>query len=129
PFVSVSDAQRAPLPQAHWVATVHHVLPKNLLTPNFAPGGYLAFLGRIAPEKGPETAISLAHAAGLPLKIAAKVDRADKTYFEEKVRPLTDGKHIDFVGEIDERQKADFLAMPPRCCSRSAGRSRSGLSS
>jgi glycosyltransferase involved in cell wall biosynthesis len=80
-----------PLPQADWVATVYHGVPKNLLRPNFVPGGYLAFLGRIAPEKGPETAINLAHAAGLPLKIAAKVDRADKNYFEEKVRPLIDG--------------------------------------
>jgi glycosyltransferase involved in cell wall biosynthesis len=109
PFVSISDAQRAPLPRARWVGTVYHGLPKNLLKPNFAPQGYLAFLGRIAPEKGPEAAISLARAAGLPLKIAAKVDRVDKAYFEEKVQPLIDGKHIDLVGEIDEWQKADFL--------------------
>jgi glycosyltransferase involved in cell wall biosynthesis len=109
PFVSISNAQRAPLPQAHWVATVYHGLPKNLLKPNFAPEGYLAFLGRIAPEKGPETAIRLARAAGIPLKIAAKVDKVDQAYFENKVRPLIDGKDIEFVGEIDEPQKAAFL--------------------
>jgi glycosyltransferase involved in cell wall biosynthesis len=84
PFISISDAQRAPLPSADWLGTVYHGIPKNLLKPNFAPGGYLAFLGRIAPEKGPETAISLARTAGTPLKIAAKVDRADEAYFEEK---------------------------------------------
>jgi glycosyltransferase involved in cell wall biosynthesis len=72
-FVSISDAQRAPLPRARWVGTVHGV-PKNLLRPNFAPDGYRAFLGRIAPEKGPETAIRLARTPGLPLKIAAKVE-------------------------------------------------------
>ena len=79
PFVSISDAQRAPLPQARWLGTVHHGLPKDLLKPNDAPeAGYLAFLGRISPEKGPETAIRLARAAGLPLKIAAKIDKADE---------------------------------------------------
>jgi glycosyltransferase involved in cell wall biosynthesis len=109
PFVSISNAQRAPLPQARWVGTVYHGLPKNLLKPNFTPDGYLAFLGRIAPEKGPEAAISLAHAAGIPLKIAAKVDRIDQAYFNSKVRPLIDGKDIEFVGEIDQSQKATFL--------------------
>jgi glycosyltransferase involved in cell wall biosynthesis len=109
PFVSISDAQRAPLPQAHWVGTVYHGLPKQLLRPNFAPEGYLAFLGRICPEKGPEAAISLARAAGLPLKIAAKVDRADQAYFERKISPLIDGESIKFIGEIDEWQKAEFL--------------------
>lgn len=88
---------------------MYHGLPKDLLKSNFAPKGYLAFLGRIAPEKGPETAISLARAAGLPLKIAAKVDSADKVYFEENVQPLIDGEHIEFVGEIDEAHKAEFL--------------------
>jgi glycosyltransferase involved in cell wall biosynthesis len=80
PFVSISDAQREPLAQARWVGTVYHGLPQNLLKPNFAPKGYLAFLGRITPEKGPETAISLARAAGLPLKIAAKVDSVDEIF-------------------------------------------------
>src|SRR5919198_3587927 len=103
PFVSISDAQRTPLPQARWVGTVHHGLPEKLLKPTFAPAaaGYLAFLGRIAPEKGPETAIRLARAAGLPLKIAAKVDKVDEAYFEAKVKPLIDGRDVEFVGEID----------------------------
>jgi len=109
PFVSISDAQRTPLPDAHWVGTVYHGLPEDLLVPNFAPKGYLAFLGRIAPEKGPETAIRLARAAGLPLKIAAKVDKVDRAYFESKVEPLIDGHQIELIGEIDEQQKSTFL--------------------
>jgi glycosyltransferase involved in cell wall biosynthesis len=110
PYVSISNAQRAPLPQAHWIGTVYHGLPKNLLKANYTPdGGYLAFLGRITPEKGPEIAIQLAHAAGIPLKIAAKVDRVDQAYFDTKVRSLIDGKEIEFIGEIDESQKAAFL--------------------
>jgi glycosyltransferase involved in cell wall biosynthesis len=108
-FVSISDAQRAPLPQARWIGTVYHGMPKNLLKANFAPEGYLAFLGRIAPEKGPEIAIRLARAAGIPLKIAAKVDGADQAYFDTKVSPLIDGESIEFVGEIGESQKAAFL--------------------
>jgi glycosyltransferase involved in cell wall biosynthesis len=109
PFVSISDAQRAPVPRANWVGTVHHGLPGDLLRPNFAPEGYLAFLGRIAPEKGPEAAIRLARAAQLKLKIAAKVDKADEAYFEAKVRPLIDGTEIEYIGEIDEDQKSAFL--------------------
>lgn len=109
PFVSISNAQRAPFPNAHWMGTVYHGLPKYLLKPNVAPGRYLAFLGRIAPEKGPDTAISLARAAGLPLKIAAKVDKADEAYFEKKVRPLINDNNIQFIGEIHEGEKAEFL--------------------
>jgi glycosyltransferase involved in cell wall biosynthesis len=109
PFVSISDAQRVPLPHGRWVGTVYHGMPKYLLKPNLTPGGYLAFLGRITPEKGPETAISLARTAGIPLKIAAKVDRADQAYFDCKVSPLIDGKAVEFVGEIAEQQKAEFL--------------------
>ena len=108
-YVSISDAQRAPLPQAHWIGTVYHGLPQNLLKPNYVPEGYLAFLGRITPEKGPEIAIQLSRAAGIPLKIAAKIDRVDQAYFDTKVRPLIDGKEIEFIGEIDESQKAAFL--------------------
>jgi glycosyltransferase involved in cell wall biosynthesis len=108
-YVSISDAQRAPLANARWVGTVYHGIPKNLLKPNFAPEGYLAFLGRICPEKGPQTAIGLAHAANLPLKIAAKVDNVDRAYFEHKISPLIDGRGVEFIGEIDEWQKADFL--------------------
>jgi len=109
PFISISDAQRAPLPSADWVGTVHHGLPEMLLKPNFAPTGYLAFLGRISPEKGPETAIRIARTAAMPLKIAAKVDKADQTYFERKVRPLLGGSDVEFLGEINEGQKAEFL--------------------
>lgn len=108
-FVSISEAQRAPLPHARWAGTVYHGMPEDSLKPNFSPTGYFAFLGRIAPEKGPESAIRLARAAGLPLKIAAKVDFADQTYFELKMEPLLAGNDVEFVGEIDEEQKADFL--------------------
>jgi glycosyltransferase involved in cell wall biosynthesis len=109
PFVSISDAQRTPTAGAHWVGTVYHGLPTDLLTPNYDPQGYLAFLGRISPEKGPETAIQLARAAGLPLKIAAKIGRAERTYFKSRIEPLIDGRDVEFVGEIGERQKAEFL--------------------
>ena len=101
-YVSISNAQRTPLPNARWAGTVYHGIPKNLLKPNFAPDGYLAFLGRICPEKGPQTAIRLARAAKLPLKIAAKVDKVDQAYFERNVKPLIDGKNVEFIGEIDE---------------------------
>jgi glycosyltransferase involved in cell wall biosynthesis len=108
-FVSISDAQRSPLPNVHWAGTVYHGLPENLLIPNFNPDGYLAFLGRITSEKGPETAIHLARAAGMPLKIAAKIGRAERSYFAQRIKPLIDGKEIEFVGEIDEAHKAEFL--------------------
>jgi glycosyltransferase involved in cell wall biosynthesis len=109
PLVSISNAQRAPLQQTQWVGTVYHGLPADLLTPNFNPQGYLAFLGRITSDKGPETAIHLARAAGLPLKIAAKVGRAERTYFKTRIEPLVDGRDVQFVGEIGEREKATFL--------------------
>jgi glycosyltransferase involved in cell wall biosynthesis len=109
PFVSISDAQRLPLQGARWAGTIHHGLPSDLLTANFAPEGYLAFIGRFAPEKGPETAIQLARAAGLPLKMAAKIGRGDRSYFTQHIKPLIDGKEVEFVGEIDDRHKAEFL--------------------
>jgi glycosyltransferase involved in cell wall biosynthesis len=108
-FVSISDAQRNPLPHANWAATVYHGLPKNLLTPNYEPKGYLAFLGRITADKGPETAIQLARAAGLPLKIAAKIVRSERRYFTQRIEPLLDGTDVEFVGEIDDAHKAEFL--------------------
>jgi glycosyltransferase involved in cell wall biosynthesis len=108
-MISVSNAQRTPLPHAHWVATIQHGIPLDQFAPNFAPHRYLAFLGRIAPEKGPESAIRLAQAAGLPLKIAAKVDKSDREYFDNRVKPLIDGDKIQFIGEIDERRKQAFL--------------------
>jgi glycosyltransferase involved in cell wall biosynthesis len=109
PFVSISDAQRAPVPDANWIGTVYHGLPTDLLKPNFAPEGYLAFLGRITPDKGPEAAIQLARAAGVPLKIAAKIGRAERLYFKTRIEPLIDGSEVEFVGEIGEREKAEFL--------------------
>jgi glycosyltransferase involved in cell wall biosynthesis len=110
PLVSISDDQRRPCPDWCWVRTVHHGLPSGLCP--FSPGGqggYLAFLGRICPEKRPDHAIEIARRAGLPLKIAAKVDRVDQAYFDEVIRPLLRDPLIEFVGEIGEQGKAAFL--------------------
>jgi uncharacterized membrane protein YtjA (UPF0391 family) len=110
PLVSISDAQRLPIPGANFAGTVHHGLPPALLTPSSqAGGGYLAFLGRISPEKRVDRAIEIACAVGLPLKIAAKVDRVDQTYYETQIKPLLDAAGIEFIGEIDERGKSKFL--------------------
>lgn len=109
-LVSISDSQRAPLPDAHWLATVPHGFLPELYPPCFRPAGdYLAFLGRISPEKGPERAIRLAMRAGMRLKIAAKVDHADVAYFETVVKPLLDHPLIEFLGEIGDRDKPAFL--------------------
>jgi glycosyltransferase involved in cell wall biosynthesis len=109
PVVSISDSQRQPLPQANFVATVLHGLPENLLRKGEGRGGYLAFLGRISPEKAPDAAIRIAARAGLPLKIAAKVDRVDREYFNAVVKPLLDEGKVEFIGEIREDQKQAFL--------------------
>jgi glycosyltransferase involved in cell wall biosynthesis len=109
PVVSISDAQRAPLPMAHWQATVHHGLPPDLLTPTERPEGYLAFLGRISPEKRPDRAVEIARRAGLELRIAAKVDKADREYFEQTIQPLLAEPGVTYIGEIGEAEKADFL--------------------
>jgi glycosyltransferase involved in cell wall biosynthesis len=109
PVVSISNSQRRPLPQANFTGTVLHGLPENLLTPTPGPKDYLAFLGRIAPEKGPDRAIRIARRAGIPLKMAAKVDRADQAYFDEVIKPMLDGPGVEFIGEINEQQKVDFL--------------------
>ena len=109
PVVSISDAQRAPIPDARWVATVHHGLPSDLLSFRAAPEGYLAFIGRVSPEKRVDRAIAIACACGLPLRIAAKVDPADRDYFEREIRHLFDHPLVEFVGEIGDAQKADFL--------------------
>jgi glycosyltransferase involved in cell wall biosynthesis len=109
-LVSISNAQRKPLPHASWLATVSHGVPARLYP--FSPrgaGGYLAFLGRISPEKRPDLAIHLARTAGVPLRIAAKVDPVDTSYFERVVRPLLADPLVDFIGEIGDSQKADFL--------------------
>ncbi len=110
PLVSISNAQRAPVKDANFVATVPHGLPPQLLTPTLDPrGGYLAFLGRIAPEKRVDRAVAIARAVGLPLKIAAKVDRVDEQYFRPEIEPLLQQPGIDYIGEIDERRKPSFL--------------------
>ena len=110
PVISISDTQRRPVPQAHWVRTIHHGLPAQLLAPRSAKSEYLAFLGRIAPEKAVDQAIRIAVRCGLPLKIAAKVDRVDHEYFEDEIRPLLKLPGIDFIGEISDREKSDFLS-------------------
>ena len=110
PLVSISDAQRRPLPRGNFISTVHHGLPPNLLTPRTMPRDYLAFLGRICPEKCPDRAIRIARAAGMKLKIAAKIDRVDRDYYETKIRPLIDGDQIEMIGEIDDSQKPEFLS-------------------
>jgi glycosyltransferase involved in cell wall biosynthesis len=109
PVISISDAQREPLPEANYLRTIHHGIPARLLTPGFGQGEYLAFLGRISPEKAPDAAIRIAGRAGMKLKIAAKVDKVDRAYFEERVRPLLDQPHVEFIGEIGEHQKSEFL--------------------
>lgn len=109
PFVSVSDAQRQPLPRQNWVGTIHHGLPTRELQFGRGEGHYLAFLGRISPEKRVDRAIAIAKACGWPLKIAAKVDSADQVYFERQIQPLLDHPLIEYVGEIAEAQKGEFL--------------------
>jgi glycosyltransferase involved in cell wall biosynthesis len=110
PLVSISDAQRRPLPTANFAATIHHGIPLDLHRPTFHPrGGYLAFLGRISPEKRPDRAIEIARALGIPLRIAAKVDRADESYFREIIAPMLDGPGVEFIGEVTESAKAEFL--------------------
>ncbi len=110
PLVSISNDQRGPLPEAHWAGTVYHGLPLDLH--RFRPStdqGYLAFLGRISPEKRPDRAIEIARRAGLPLKIAAKVDNADRAYFEAQIKPLLADPLVEFVGEIGDADKSEFL--------------------
>jgi glycosyltransferase involved in cell wall biosynthesis len=110
PFISISDDQRAPLTGAKWLGTIYHGLPPSSLNSSHAPGSYLAFLGRLTPDKGPATAIRLARAAGMQLRIAAKVPRAERGYFKEQIEPLIDGEQIKIIGEVNERSKEDFLS-------------------
>jgi glycosyltransferase involved in cell wall biosynthesis len=109
PLVSISHDQRKSLPHANFVATIHHGIPADLHRPSFEQGSYLAFLGRISPEKRPDRAIGIARAAGIPLKIAAKVDKVDEDYFRNKILPLIHGPGVEFVGEINEHEKTEFL--------------------
>jgi glycosyltransferase involved in cell wall biosynthesis len=111
PVISISNAQRRPVPQAKWVQTIYHGLPENLLTPKPSKHDYLAVLGRIAPEKGVDRAIKIAMRCGIPLKIAAKVDRADQDYYDQLISPLITGNPlVEFIGEIGDHEKSDFLS-------------------
>jgi glycosyltransferase involved in cell wall biosynthesis len=109
PVVSISDSQREPLPHANYVATVHHGLPERLLLPGFGKDGYLAFIGRISPEKAPDAAIRIAAQAGMKLKIAAKVDAVDREYFTTNIEPLLTGPNVEYIGEISDAEKGAFL--------------------
>jgi glycosyltransferase involved in cell wall biosynthesis len=109
PLVSISDSQREPLPDANYIGTIHHGLPKDLLKAGDGAEGYLAFIGRISPEKAPDAAIRIAAAAGMKIKIAAKIDKVDRAYFEEHIEPSLALPHVEFIGEINETQKSAFL--------------------
>jgi len=110
PVVSISNAQRRPLPQAHWVRTVLHGLPEKLLMPKPVKPDYFAFLGRIAPEKGIDRAIRIAQHCGVKLKVAAKVDRADQDYYDEQIKPMIQSGNVEFIGEINDKDKSEFLS-------------------
>jgi glycosyltransferase involved in cell wall biosynthesis len=110
PFISISENQRIPLREANWLGTVYHGLPADTLRPSLVPGSYLAFLGRLTAEKGPEVAIRVARAAGLPLRIAAKVPRGERRYFKERLEPLIDGDQVQLTGEVNDKTKEEFLA-------------------
>jgi glycosyltransferase involved in cell wall biosynthesis len=110
PIISISNSQRRPLPQANWVKTIYHGLPGQLLKPQPVRPSYLAFLGRISPEKGVDRAIRIAERCGLPIKIAAKIDKVDRDYFEEKIRPLMNLPFVEYIGEITDEQKSTFLS-------------------
>lgn len=109
PLVSISIAQRAPLAWANWKANVYHGLPLDLYQPHYEVGKYLAYLGRIAPEKRPDLAIEIAVRSGMPLKIAAKVDRVDRAYFEQQIKPRLAHPSIEYVGELTDTEKERFL--------------------
>jgi glycosyltransferase involved in cell wall biosynthesis len=109
PVSSISQAQRQPLPMANWIGTVYHGLPPDLYRKGPGDGDYALFLGRIAAEKGPDRAIEIARRAGMRLKIAAKVDDADRQYFEQQIKPLLDQPHVEFIGEVGEAVKGQLL--------------------
>ena len=108
-YISISNDQRRPLPDLNYIATIYHGLPERLFVPNLQPQGYLAFLGRLSPEKGAHIAIQVAREAGLPLRIAAKIPRHHSHYFQEQIEPFLDGHGVEFIGEVNEREKQSFL--------------------
>lgn len=109
PVVSISDSQRLPLPHANWQATVYHGIPREIIHFHPNPGNYLAFIGRISPEKRPDLAIEIARRTGMEIKMAAKVDRVDQEYFEQEIVPLLERPGVEYVGEIGDAEKNDFL--------------------
>jgi glycosyltransferase involved in cell wall biosynthesis len=109
PLVSISNAQREPVTWANWYGTVYHGLPTNLYAPGNGDGGYLAFLGRICPEKRPDLAVEISRRAGIPLTIAAKVDKVDRAYYKTRIKPLLKDPLVEFVGEIGDDEKGAFL--------------------
>jgi glycosyltransferase involved in cell wall biosynthesis len=111
PVISISNSQRRPVPQANWISTIHHGLPEKLLRPQPCKAEYLAALGRIAPEKGVDRAIKIAMRCGMPIRIAAKIDRADLDYYNQVIRPMIDGYPLaEYIGEINDTEKPDFLS-------------------
>jgi glycosyltransferase involved in cell wall biosynthesis len=130
PLVSVSNDQRSPMPPVNWSGTVYHGLPTNLLPFTEKPkGNYLAFLGRISPEKRPDRAIEIATKVGMPLKIAAKIDNADRAYWETVIEPLVKSHaNVEFITKSTSIRRLPSWAMPAPCCFRSTGRSPSALS-
>jgi glycosyltransferase involved in cell wall biosynthesis len=110
PFVSISNSQRRPIPSLNWVRTVLHGMPAQRLKPLPVKQSYFAFLGRVSPEKGLDRAISIAARAGVKLKVAAKIDNADRAYYESEIKPLLSQGHVEFIGEIDDSQKPEFLS-------------------
>jgi glycosyltransferase involved in cell wall biosynthesis len=109
PLISISDHHRTPISNANWLGTVYHGMPVEILTPSYDPGSYLAFLGRLTPDKGPEAAIRLARASGMPLRMAAKIPRAETRYYKEHLQPLVDGQQIKLVGELNDAAKGELL--------------------
>jgi glycosyltransferase involved in cell wall biosynthesis len=109
PMISISNAQRAPWPCANWQATIYHGLPQDLFRFHPKPDSYLAFLGRVSPEKRVDRAIEIAKRVDMPLKIAAKVDRADRRYFKREIEPLLNDPHIEWLGEVSDKDKDKFL--------------------
>ena len=109
PVVSISDAQRAPLGWLNWCATIHHGIPEKQYLFHAKPGSYLAFLGRISPEKGLDRAIAIATESGIPLRVAAKIEKSDYEYFVSTIKPLLQNRLVEFIGEIGEKEKDEFL--------------------
>ena len=111
PVVSISNSQRTPLPQANWIGTVYHGLPEHLLIPDPDPrGDYLAFVGRISPEKRVDRAVEIARRAGLPLRVAAKISQTDEAYFRDEIAPLFEEPFVEYLGEVNDAEKGPLLA-------------------